>query len=133
MDENNSSSLGKNVSSKYHHFIVIHGSVRRRKRNLIRSNTTSTRHLKLQPDLQSENTAHIPDVGERPFPQISSISLLFTMPANPDCVLTVSLLLNLIVLAPSVPLSCVPPFQRTPYCRLSKLILSCLLGLLGFT
>lgn len=54
---------GKNVPSKCHRFIVIHSSVRRRKRNLIRSDATSTRHLKLQPDLQPENTAHIADVG----------------------------------------------------------------------
>lgn len=47
---------GKNVPSECHRFIVIHGGVRRRKRNLIRSDATSVRHLKLQPDLQSEST-----------------------------------------------------------------------------
>lgn len=47
---------GKNVPSPARHrFIVIHDSARardRRKRNLIRSDATSVRHLKLQPDLQ---------------------------------------------------------------------------------
>lgn len=46
----------KNVPSECHRFIVIHGGVQRRKRNLIRSDATSVRHLKLQPDLQPEST-----------------------------------------------------------------------------
>lgn len=63
MYESDPSSFGKNVPSKCYRFIVIHSSVRRRKRNLIRSDATSMRHLKLQPDLQLENMVHIANVG----------------------------------------------------------------------